>query len=285
VPDLFIGVVSHERTRFPASQGPDGLAARLARELDALDTVSQVHVETTDLLDPETVRLDGRTVQSSLSAQLDLAREWDRYVAGGRPGWRPTVDHLLRWAQRQRHRVQPPGVATMRRLVNIELAHIDLLQRGLASGAPWVLILEDDAESPDVTDCARGLAGLLSEPGPQPAFVNVSESFSPARLGTRRVLHPHDRVRWRGTVPREVQVAERPVTNTVCAVLYRAGFVRDLLAEFEGIPLEPILPIDWKLNLALLRMVGAGRLGSGDCWFVAPGPIDQLSMTAASHSV
>jgi hypothetical protein len=283
VPDLFIGVVSHERTRFPASQGPDGLAARLSRELGALGTSSQVHVETADLLDPAAVRLDGRTVQSSLSAQLDLAREWDRYVAGGRPGLRPTVDHLLRWAQRQRHRVRPPGVATMRRLVNIELAHIDLLQRGLASGAPWVLVLEDDAETADATDCALGLAGLLAEPGSQPAFVNVSESFSPTRLGTTRVLHPHDRVRWRGTVPREVQDAERPVTNTVCAVLYRADFVKDLLDAFAAIPLEPILPIDWKLNLALLRMVHAGRLGAGDCWFVAPGPIDQLSMSAGAQ--
>ena len=68
------------------------------------------------------------------------------------------------------------------------------------------------------------------------------------------------------------------MTNTVCAILYRAAFVRDLLAAMDALPMEPVVPIDWKLNLALMRMFDDGRLVAGDCWQVEPGPIDQLSM-------
>ncbi len=67
-PDLFIGVVSHERTRFPASQGPTGLAARLSNALESIGVSSVVHIETSDLLDPSLIHLDETTVQASLSA-------------------------------------------------------------------------------------------------------------------------------------------------------------------------------------------------------------------------
>jgi hypothetical protein len=72
--------------------------------------------------------------------------------------------------------------------------------------------------------------------------------------------------------------ASRPVTNTVCAILYRATFLRDLVAEMESLPMTPVVPIDWKLNIALMNMFESGSLLNGDCWNVTPGPMDQLSM-------
>jgi len=51
-----------------------------------------------------------------------------------------------------------------------------------------------------------------------------------------------------------------------------------LLDEFGVIPLSPVLPIDWKLNVALMNLVAAGKLGEGDCWQVDPAPFIQGSM-------
>ena len=113
------------------------------------------------------------------------------------------------------------------------------------------------------------------------AYVNVSESFPLDALGIEHLLTPTD-VPWAGTANRGVLSASRPVTNTVCAILYRAQFARDLLAEFAQMPMTPVLPIDWKLNDALMRMNADGRLGPGSCWLVSPAPIDQLSMRAAT---
>lgn len=276
--ELFIGVVSHQTTRFPASQGPQGLAARLAAALSDLGTSSEVFVETADLLDPD-YPLSPATVQASLTAQVRLSRSWDAYVSGGRRPARAVAEQALRRAQRVRYCLQPPPPRSMRRLLNIELAHISLLTRGVNAQAPWVLILEDDAETADTLDCSAGLAALLRQDVRPPDMVNLSESFATGRLGIASILHPHPTLQWTGTAQRSILVADRPVTNTVCAVLYAASFARRLLARFAGIPLEPVLPIDWKLNLALMQMVDAGEIGEGDCWFVTPGPIDQLSMT------
>ena len=36
--------------------------------------------------------------------------------------------------------------ATVVRLLNIDLSHLRVLQSGASSGAPWTLVLEDDAD-------------------------------------------------------------------------------------------------------------------------------------------
>ncbi len=165
----------------------------------------------------------------------------------------------------------------IRRLINIELSHVDLMRTGLASGAGWILILEDDAASLDASDCAAGLCGLMASAPSSVAFINVSESFSHEELGIDGLLQPAP-AQWAGPRSREVLTAARPVTNTVCAILYRADFVGALLDAFDRMPMTPVVPIDWKLNEAIMQLHAAGDLGSGSCWLVSPAPIDQLSM-------
>jgi hypothetical protein len=60
--------------------------------------------------------------------------------------------------------------------------------------------------------------------------------------------------------------------------MYHRDFLVHLINEFELIPSEPVVPIDWRLNKALMNLWNKGLIGSGDCWFVEPAPIDQLSM-------
>jgi hypothetical protein len=276
---LFIGVVSHEGSRFAVSQGPGGLAAVLAEQLRSLGQSVLVEVSTVDAYDPVQLPITPAMVSACLTAQVHLDRRWARYLGRARgPRWWAT--HGLRWVRRAEQLVQPPSPKLVERLLNIEMAHFALLRSGLAIGADWVLILEDDASSVDVVDCAAGLAWLMSSRADerQPSYVNISQSFALDELGISDLLTVAPDASWAGDAPRHILSSARPATNTVCAILYRGSFVRDLLAVTDALPMEPVVPIDWKLNLALIQMFSSGALGAGDCWFVDPAPIDQLSM-------
>ncbi len=273
---LFIGVVSHEGSRFALSQGADGLAAQLASRMAERDIDVAVRVNTCDLHDDTVNPVTEAMVQASLTEQVHLDRRWAAYLGRERDG-RWWAHHALRWARRAEQAVRRPGPSMVRRLLNIELSHMDLLRAGSASGADWILILEDDACSPDPYDTADGLLGLMSHSGTPPAYVNVSRSFSNDELGITHLVQDAP-ASWEGSRPRQVLAVSRPVTNTVCAILYRGDFVPSLMTAMGALPDEPVVPIDWKLNLALMDLFSAGVLGAGDCWLVEPAPIDQLSM-------
>jgi hypothetical protein len=164
----------------------------------------------------------------------------------------------------------------IRRLFNIEYSHRHLMQSGLDSGADWVLIIEDDAASSDVADCADGILGLTQD-FPTCGFANISESFDLAELGISHLLRPTG-TPWRGNVTRQVLTAERPVTNTVCAILYSRDFLLSLIEELDGLPMEPIVPIDWKVNIALRNLHAREAIPPLACLIVTPAPINQLSM-------
>jgi hypothetical protein len=275
-PDLFIGVVSHRGTRFSVSQGPQGLAARLRAELEAAGTATTVVVSTEDPFDASPFPITETAVQASLSAQLRLHRTWATFI-GRRWSPRWLAEQVLRSAKRQTQRVRSPGVAMLRRLLNIELSHVDLMQRGLDTGADWVLIIEDDGASADVPDCAAGLLGLMAHPD-RIAFANVSQSYSSRTLGVDHLLHADPTLQWTGSVSRGLFEAERPVTNTVCAILYSRQFLPELVRVMHELPMEPVVPIDWKLNLAMMQLFDEGTFAQRRCWQVEPAPIDQLSM-------
>ena len=281
---LFIGVVSHEGSRFAVSQGPLGLAAQLVSALSVRGITSQVVVNTRDEYDAHALPITESVVQASLTAQLHLDRQWSAYLQLPRgPRW--WAVHALRWLRRAGLRLHSPGPRAVERLLNIEFSHLTLLRAGVTSGASWVLILEDDAASLDIDDCSAGLAGLLERTAhSQPAFVNISESFSAEDLGIAHLLTEVTTSDWAGGANRRLLQSSRPVTNTVCAMLYRAEFAARLVAVLDSLPLEPVVPIDWKLNAALMRMHAEGELVPGDCWLVDPAPIDQLSMRTAFAS-
>ncbi len=277
--DLFIGVVSHAKSRFSVSQGPAGLGSQLHSRLAASGLAVALQVNTADLHDPSAMPVSRASVQASLTEQLHVDRRWSAYLSASRgPSW--WLHHGLRWARRAEQAIKSPPVRSVERLLNIELSHLDLLRTGTAAGADWVLVLEDDAACVDVDDCATGILGLMDHGRLQPAFVNVSQSFTPEQLGIAHLLAPAQGVAWRGSVDRRVLAASRPVTNTVCAILYRSTFASALLAVWDALPVEPVVPIDWKMNVALMQMFEDGTIASGDCWLVDPGPIDQMSMRA-----
>lgn len=273
---IFIGVVSYAGTRFGISQSAEGLGASLARALADHGVRADVVVDTEDRWDGTPLTPD--EIQEALSAQARLEDAWRDYLhSAGSWSVRERGASILRWVKRGYRRIAAPNEQFLVRLINIELAHRELWQRGSESGAEWILIIEDDAASTDVADLTNGLLHLLESADSSVQFINLSESFSLEELGVKEILLPSD-VPWKGSSRRSVLFGERPVTNTVCAIAYRNGFAAELLRTFSQMPLHPVVPIDWKLNQMLMQMFEQNTLGAGSCLWVVPGPIDQLSM-------
>lgn len=275
-PPLFIGVVSHVASAYRVSQGPAGLAAQLRVAVPGAVT----HVNMDNFLDQEVLlnprlRVTPRVVQDSLNAQLDVERQWARYLGVTHtPRWRRS--RILRWARRTMQRISPPATASVERLLNIEMSHIDIMRKGWESGAPWILILEDDAACDQISDLAAGLTGLMASLPPH-SFVNLSRSFPLEALGISHLVRPSSQI-WNGSITRRILYSDRPTTNTVCAILYSRECLAELMKVLAEIPALPVIPIDWKVNAALMR-AGMGlpeaRVTS---WFVEPPPIAQSSM-------
>jgi hypothetical protein len=284
---VFLGLVTYRGTRFPDSAVTGGFLPRLAEALAADDRQVVLRVNADDAFDAGAGALDIDAVRASVAAELRTEAAWRRYLAPGRSQPLLPVEMTARRAYRLARYAPPwrrsgapedPGPRMLRRLVNIELSHLTLLREAVAAGADWVLIAEDDAQAEHPDRFATDLVAFLDAhaAGDQPGYVNVSRSFSAEELGTAAITTAVGP--W-GADGASVLSAERPVTNTVCAILYRGAFLRTLLDALEAIPMFPVLPIDWKLNRALMDLHTAGVIGPGTCWTVEPAPVIQRSMT------
>ncbi|MDO8733442.1 MAG: hypothetical protein Q7L55_12870 [Actinomycetota bacterium] len=288
---LFIGVVSHPASRFAASTGAEGLGRSLASRLAERGVQTVLEVNMKNAYEASMLALDGPAVARSLTAQLRVERHWQAFLRDGWDFGRIVRSSGARAQRRVREWIRflrpwhgkhhdSPGARRIMRLINIELSHFALIRAAVASGAEWTLIIEDDASSADLDDCANGLLGLMNQGPRQPAYVNVSQSFSASDLHISHLLSPVAGVHWQGSSARQLMASSKPVTNTVCAILYRTSFVKELLEVTDSLPIDPVIPIDWKINLALMFMFERDALVAGDCWTVMPAPIDQLSMNA-----
>ncbi len=288
--DLFIGVVTHPGTRFAESSTPRGLAASLADRLASRGLTAEVSIHGEDAWTPTLLPIDDAEIKKSIVAELDAEARWRLFQSPRTPRMAMTAFMTLRRTYRRRTFLpkgtvvddRHPGYRMVRRLANIELAHLALLRQARDAGARWALILEDDATA-EADQAAEVLAQLLRKADDldQPLYVNVSRSFDEQRLRIEGHLTDIGGIK---TGAEEIRIlsAERPVTNTVCAVLYRGSFLPSLLDAMDAIPLSPVIPIDWKLNTALLDLSDAQRLQAGDCWTLRPAPIVQGSMHTES---
>lgn len=276
-PSIFLGLVTHGGSRYTDASGAEGLGAQLAEAL----APAQLTINHEDLLSTTAV-IKPRSARSALLAELRADFTWARFLGKHRMfGW--WLIYGARWMKGLADLLTSRKPATVRRLLNIELSHLSLMEQGLASEAPWILILEDDAMCGDVNDLANGLLGIMRSANP-PAFANLSTSFDIGELRIDHLLSPATDD-WRGSQTREIWAAERPVTNTVCAILYRRDFLLVLVHVLKEMPLEPVVPIDWKLNLALITLFETGAISTHECWMIEPGPIVQRSLHEVGSQV
>jgi len=256
------------------------MAQKLSKELSNLGCASIVEIHDRNLASEGEMVFTNQDVRESIIAELATESHWRAYL-------NPQISSLglstfmqLRKLYRNITYRNDKGQRILTRLVNIELAHLNLMKQALDSGVEWVLIVEDDAQSVDIQNLAANLANFIKRYSGQiqPSYLNLSKSFSDERLNTQRLLSRVTKWGLSDNQTLQVYASDRPFTNTVCAILYRRDFLLELSTRLSAIPLRPVLPIDWKLNKAILTMVEQGSLGSGDCWTVEPGPIIQGSM-------
>ena len=285
---IFLGLVTHPATGFTLAASPEGLLPSLQTLLTTQGTQAQLSIHDTDEWTEDVLWIDRTAVEASIDAELDIEKRWRRYIDPSVPKVFLDAFMDIRRLYRRRKflprsggelRSDDPGFRMVRRLVNIEIAHMSLLRQAASSNCEWTLIAEDDAASTDPSALAQALTTFVHEQAPntQPKYVNVSRSFNHRRLRVRGLLQSIGT--WgEPTSGIEVLQASRPITNTVCAILYRTDFLANLVHTMNEIPLEPVVPIDWKLNEAIMQMHDSGELTSGDCWILDPAPIVQSSM-------
>ena len=273
---VFIGLVSHPKSAFAPSRGSGGLSAQLAVALDHIGIKSVTKVNNVNFFDDSEFPLTAKMARESVRQEIRLESEWFHFLKkseGLAHSIRMVGRHtryLLDWRANSK-------TQELRRLLNIEYSHVDLYRAAVASGSQWAVILEDDAHSTDPAGLARGLVQLMHGPG-LPKYINLTTSFSLSKIGIEPLLSVVPDVEWAGSEQCRVLRSERPATNTVCAIAFTCDFLDLVLADFDTYANEPVVPIDWKINASLMRLWDQGVIGPGDCWFVDPGPVAQLSM-------
>ena len=272
---LFVGLVSHDKSDYWQSQGPDGLAAQVSRRFAG----STIVINTRNLASEQGEVASPLSVQQSLSLEVQADRTWARYLERNR-NLRWMASHTLRQMKRQWSRVSPPSPSTVQRLLNIEFSHMDLLARGLETGAEWLLILEDDAFSSDAAELAAGIE-YFTKRHRGSHLVNLSRSFSFNQLGVAKLLTLDPSAVWLPGSTRRLLYSTKPTTNTVCAILYSREAALRIRDQLESMPIYPVLPIDWKLNMALVEMSETPSELPLTSWFLEPAPINQQSMFVA----
>ena len=265
---LFIGLVTHARSQFPESRGSDGLMGQLADELSALGVEISTYCEDRDLAD-SMEELTAQELADSRRYLLQVQRDWASYISHESKSLR-----LQQWVARMRRAVEPQSSRAARRLLNIELAHLEIMTASLATAADFTLIIEDDAHCPDTQALAGDLHDLMMRTE-APYMSHVSTSFSPKQLGIDGLVKGEER-RWLNG-GHEFRLL-RPVTNTVCATMYRQDFLLDLHQRWRAEELVPVIPVDWRLNALLMDMHATGGLPKGYATVVFPSPIIQRSL-------
>lgn len=280
IPTIFIGLVTHRGSRFTQAGTPVGLAPNLHAILEGNGIHSTLVIEAQDLAIDSGIQFNNVDVNDSIRAELRTETNWRTYLD---PKISPMYLRLfmgMRTVYRQIKFRGTNGTRMLMRLANIEFAHMSLMKAGLESQAEWILIVEDDAQSADAKDLAHNLTQAMRtmELSSQPLFINLSESFSLERLKSESMLTEVQAWSENPSSLATMYSSSKPFTNTVCAILYRRSFLLDLYGRMSGIPLKPVIPIDWKVNAAIMDLVASNLLGTGDCWTVVPGPILQGSM-------
>ena len=265
---LFIGLVTHPHSQFPESPGSHGLMRQVADALSARGMDISTYCEDRDLAD-SMEELTSQELTHSRRHLLQVQRDWASYTSHDSRSLR-----LEQWVARMRGAVEPKSSRAARRLLNIELAHLEIMMASLATGADFTFIVEDDAHCPDIQALAGDLHKLMTRSEP-PYMSHVSTSFSPEQLGIDGLVNGEE-CRW-SNGGHEWRLL-RPVTNTVCATMYRQDFLLDLHQHWRAEKLVPVIPVDWRLNALLMDMYSTGSLPQGSATLVFPSPIIQRSL-------
>ena len=281
-PDLFLGLVTHRNSAFNSSGESTKALENLSLQLEGLGLIVETLISDRDEYSSENFPVSTDALKSAAKVQSQLERDWRLFLisqAGFPAPIRATkiaVTHALYQLMLFKRLRGTKGASTSqaakayRRLINIDLSHRRILEEGLKSGAPMVVVLEDDASELN-SHQAQVLADVIRLARDQGVdFVNLSESISIDDLGVTRILK-------RGKIiasvhENQVIAMDTPVTNTVCANIYGSNFATLFASYLSEDRLTPVIPIDWRLNQVIMEHPETR------CWWTRPGLFLQRSM-------
>lgn len=262
-PYLVLGLVTHPRSRFRES----GLHTInvVSQALRASGIRFEVVISDRNDADPAQYRIDRSLIVRSARHQASLEARWRKHLDHRWGG--PLGDIALTLSMAARRTTAAPN--SLLRLINIDLSHLRIWRTALARGAQAALVLEDDAQLR--TDAVGAVVTeLLLRSAHQCVLVNCSASIYLDALGVERLLR--DAPTTAISSDHSLRCPQRALTNTVCANLYSAEFLAQLVAFIDRRGLVPIAPIDWRVNEFLLENPRA------QTWWLDPPPFQQGSM-------
>ena len=171
-----------------------------------------------------------------------------------------------------------------KRLFNILLGHMSILEQFVQSGMNYALILEDDVKYDKTSDSLEGLLSFTNLCLPHLSrdfFINVSESFTLAELGAESVKG--ELKYYYETKDKLVQRfynMDRPVLNTTGAVIYSSHFAHFLLNELKKKSAKRsyrTIPMDWLTQDIISDSFVKSRL-EVTCIHNEPGVFTQASL-------
>lgn len=281
-PDLFLGLVTHRNSAFNSSGESTKAIENLSLQLEGLGLIVETLISDRDEYSSENFPISTDALKSAAKAQSQLERDWRlflisqaRFPAPIRATKIVATQALYQLMLFKRSRGTKTASTSQaakayRRLINIDLSHRRILEEGLKSGAPMVVVLEDDASKLN-SHQAQALADVIRLARDQGVdFVNLSESISINDLGVTRILK-------RGKIiasvhENQVIAMDTPVTNTVCANIYGSNFATLFASYLSEDRLTPVIPIDWRLNQVIMEHPETR------CWWTRPGLFLQRSM-------
>jgi hypothetical protein len=280
---IFIGLVTYPNSRFNS----EGQSAQRINELAI--SLNQLGINVVTLIsDRNDFQSSGRVIGfgdrvRSAWKQVHVEKTWGKYVresTGSGSLNRKYGPFFFTAMFVKRAFSYLFNSRPLARLANIDLSHLRVLNEGVASGANWVIIIEDDAQFADPVRTSSVLATVLEFLGhpTRSIFVNLSESIDPVELRVDGIVSGGNPVLALTNGSKLLEISPA-ISNTVCANMYSLDFASEFARAIEVQGILPSVPIDWRLN----QLIMEARVAPVECYWVIPGLFLQGSMHATSR--
>lgn len=175
------------------------------------------------------------------------------------------------------HRSVPDlEIKRLRRFDNINLAHFQFFKDALKYNYDFLIVLEDDAFTPNPSSFRDLILHLMSDDefSKKPAFLNASNSLSWSELNMERLVTSFD-------LQKLYSQTSLTVTNSACANIYNRKYIEVIFGRLGHVALRGLqnfIPIDQLLNfVTLIDQKGRKEIVS---FHMAQPIFDQLSLSS-----
>jgi hypothetical protein len=282
-PKIFIGLVTHPHSRFNSKGQASQRIIELANALSQLGTnvVTLISDRNDFSSSGEVIGIADRVRSAWRQAQVEKA--WDEYLresTGSDFDARKHGGIFFSGMFVKRAISFLLNSSSLARLANIDFSHLRVLKEGVATGAEWVLIIEDDAQFAEPVGTADALRTVLDFLAGHSGniFINLSESMDAVQLKVDEIISGGNSVLALANDSELLEISPA-ISNTVCANIYSNDFARDFVSAIETQGIFPSVPIDWRLN----QLIMEDRETPMECYWVIPGVFLQGSMHAISR--